>query len=312
MRLPDTLCDAMRPHMNHSGWHIARLREQWLPIGERPDWRIARNEYPNVKYLDEPGSGREFLVFHRNMIRSYKWFLTQPSAAQVVYQPWREIPDWLAARFHPGAMGATYARILHLIRYGTADQLGSYLERNELDTSPGCNMHNLAHGYIARHEAENFVNDPRLAGAGMTDLSTACFNEHFWGLHGWMDEIYAMWQRLHDEPVNQEALDPNLAHAGHHGGGAGGGTGGSGGNTGGGNHDHHLQPNNQPHCPPPARPQENPLVEIGTAVLNALAGKKPAKDSSGGKTGGTTNPGPAAGGSNGGAGGMGPHDPHNH
>lgn len=49
---------------------------------------------------------------------------------------------------------------------------------------------------------------------GMGDPATAPHNEHFWGLHGWIDAFFAGWQTGHGEVVDQSPLDPAGGH--HH------------------------------------------------------------------------------------------------
>ncbi len=212
MRLPDVLYNALREQMgNHGNWHLARQRRGWLPVAVRRSWEQARQENTTLKFLDEAGSGEEFLTFHRHMVRHFKWLCDPANLPGHSYrfEPWTELPAWLAAMYPPGWLGDAYGGILRLIRYGTADELGSFIERTERDYTAGSGVHNRAHGYIARFEAVKYPNDPRMENAAMTDLSTAHFNEHFWGLHGWIDEIYAMWQRAHGQEVDQSPMMPH-------------------------------------------------------------------------------------------------------
>jgi hypothetical protein len=49
----------------------------------------------------------------------------------------------------------------------------------------------------------------------MGSPDTAHHNEHFWSLHGWIDELFAEWQRAHGEPVDQSPQPPIAAGHGH-------------------------------------------------------------------------------------------------
>ncbi|MEP0915025.1 hypothetical protein NDI45_29585 [Leptolyngbya sp. GB1-A1] len=71
MRLPDNLYNAVKPPFkHHSPWHLSRLtREDILARNPAliPRWEEAREEF-KTKFLNEVGSGEEFLRFHREMI----------------------------------------------------------------------------------------------------------------------------------------------------------------------------------------------------------------------------------------------------
>jgi hypothetical protein len=49
----------------------------------------------------------------------------------------------------------------------------------------------------------------------MNDPATAPHNRHFWGLHGWIDESFARWQRAHGEAVDQSPISPHVSEHGH-------------------------------------------------------------------------------------------------
>ncbi|MBL8963902.1 MAG: tyrosinase family protein [Phycisphaerae bacterium] len=246
MKLPQTLYDAVRAHMgDHGDWHQARYRERWLPVDERAEWRAARARFPTLKFLDEPGAGEQFLTFHREMIRNFKWLIANTPGHGYTLEAWTRVPSDLESWFRPMTLARSYARILELIVHGTADQLGSFIERTELDTSEGSNLHNLLHGLIDAKEARDHPGHPSLIEAGMADLSVAHYNEHFWSLHAWIDDLYAMWQRAHGQIPDQSALEPDHSHGGGPGGGPGGGHGPS------------LPPVPAPAPPPPAGPPDH-------------------------------------------------------
>ncbi|HEY0429254.1 MAG TPA: hypothetical protein VGC76_15850 [Pyrinomonadaceae bacterium] len=221
MRLPDSLYQQVKTQMaHHMPWHIARWRREWLPPQSIPVWQAARNQFPNVKYLDQAGSGDEFLRFHRMMVRHFKWILQQNPQSGFTYTPWTQFPAWLESSlqttYSENYMRVMRERITVLTQNGTADQLGNFIEGTSLDNSYGSSIHNNTHGEIADYEERNFPNDPRLVDASMGSPDTAHHNEHFWGLHGWIDEILANWQRAHGENVDQTPLNPaGHVHGGH-------------------------------------------------------------------------------------------------
>jgi len=211
MRLPDHIYNALKPHMaHHAPWHIARFPDNTALRG-------PGTNFPDLKALNEVGSGEQFLRFHRIMVRVFKWVLQNTPGPRYQYAPWPKFPLWLSNEFdvaRPSFLLDAYAEVQRLITNGTADELGNCIEATELDTRPVANIHNLAHGTIHRYEVRHFgENNPRLRDAGMNSFSTAPHNEHFWGLHGWIDERFADWQRNHGEVVDQSPLPPQ--HSGH-------------------------------------------------------------------------------------------------
>lgn len=217
MLLPEPLFEAIRHHMgDHGDWHIARYRERWLPLEERPLWKRARAKYPDLHFLDEAGAGEQFLDLHRKMVRHYKWILENTSNHGKKWYVWQRVPAIYMQRIPSHIRNNALTRIEAMIADPaiTADQLGSFIERTKLDTSPGSDLHTALHGAINNVESEQYPGHPDLYRASMADLSHAHYNEHFWILHGWIDNIYARWQAAHGIAVEQGPLDPSGGH--HH------------------------------------------------------------------------------------------------
>lgn len=213
MKLPEPLYAAVREHMDHHGdWHLARFRERWLPVPERADWRRARDTFPDLKFLDEVGAGEQFLTFHRTMVRQFKWIIDHTTGHNFRFVPWPRIRDDLVQGLPPTMLLHAHARILELVREGTRDQLGSFIERTQTDHTPGSNLHTALHGLIDAKESQDFPGDRSLREASMADLSVAHYNEHFWGLHGWIDNIYALWELAHGITPDQSPLEPSHDH----------------------------------------------------------------------------------------------------
>lgn len=211
MRLPDHIYQVLKPHMaHHAPWHLARFPEN-------ASMRGPGTQFPDLKALNETGCGEQFLRFHRVMVRVFKWVLENSPSPKYQYAPWVQIPAWLANDFdaaRPGFLSSAYAEVQRLTTQGSADDLGNCIEATSMDRRPVSNIHNLAHGTIHGYETRNFgANNPRLRDAGMNSFSTAPHNEHFWGLHGWIDERFADWQHAHGETVDQSPLAPE--HSGH-------------------------------------------------------------------------------------------------
>lgn len=214
MRLPHHLFLRTRDaFQQHPVWHLARLRERWLPAVHRPLWQRARDTFPALRYLDQPGAGEEYLRYHRALIRAFEWLADANPAAGVVYAPWPRLPEWLTRSFSrddghgPGFLEGADDRIRQLVEEGTADQLGQFLEPTEVARAPFDGLAGAAYHLLAR--VESLTLDPTLvAGAELSAMSMAPNNAAFWGLHGWLDEHYAAWQRRHGEVVDQSLLAP--------------------------------------------------------------------------------------------------------
>jgi len=189
MRLPDPLYRAVKPlFVSHSRWHVARHPE-------RADLRGPGTEFPDLLSVDRKGSGEQFLRFHREMIRVFRETAAEFSDTGFFYEPWPALPVWLVDFFQwsqPGFLEGALARTRELVRTGTGDDLGNFLESTRVTTHPFRGLHSMAHANVAAYEEHRFGSDhPALRDAAMDRSETAPHNEHFWGLHGWIDERYA-------------------------------------------------------------------------------------------------------------------------
>jgi hypothetical protein len=208
MRLPDHLYNAVKPlFAHHAPWHNARQ-----PANR--SMRGPRTMFPDLKGTDEPGSGEQFLRFHRDMVRLFKWVLANTPGPAYPFSPWDQLPPWLAGLFDatsPTYLPTAYARIEHLVQHGSVDELGNYIEATPLAAAQeASDIHNRCHGTIADYEPRTFgANNERLRDAQMDSFAMAPHNEHFWGLHGWIDNRLAAWQVAHGEAVDQSPLPPS-------------------------------------------------------------------------------------------------------
>ncbi len=199
MRLPENLYESVKQAFDfHNAWHFSRNRKEWIPQDLHRAWEEARAIFPDLKYLDEEGCGEEFLQFHRHMVKIFKWLVDNTDGHDFTYTPWSEIPDFVETVFinvfrtPDDYVASAQSTIDSLVTNGSLDDLGNFIEATNLGSgSNSANIHNLGHGAVATFESQDFPDDETQNDASMGFSFTAHHNEHFWGLHGWIDEIFA-------------------------------------------------------------------------------------------------------------------------
>lgn len=212
MRLPDPPYKHVKHCMaHHAAWHVARLPRSMIGLDPRDvlQWENAKKQFPWVIPITHRGAGRQFLEFHRVMIRHYRWILAAERCSPELYRPWKALPGFLNAYFDAHFRERFQTRVEHLIHHTSDEILGSFLESTLLDKSELAGIHNAAHGAIGQLERRKHPEHPGLDDAHMDDMGTAHHNEHFWSLHGWIDAFYKRWQIIHGEDPDDSALDPS-------------------------------------------------------------------------------------------------------
>ena len=100
MELPKNIYDLAQTYFGHHGcWHFLRtidddlggqhVRDRCFPPGDL--WPKG------LRAQGEPGSGEDFLKFHRMMIRNFKWIVMTAAPPKYFYVPWADFPDWLSS-----------------------------------------------------------------------------------------------------------------------------------------------------------------------------------------------------------------------
>lgn len=210
MKIPDRILLAALEHHfgTHRCWHVARLESQ----------EELRRKFPGecgsrLYSRGEPESGCDFLHYHRRMIRHFKWVIANTSGVTYRYDPWTgpRVPDQIEKLLQADGfdLAAAYQGIEELVAGGTASDLGGFIEANIPGGGrPGSAIHAEIHWAIHDWESD-LGGDPD---ADMGDMGTAPANEYFWKLHGWIDELYANWQRAHGETVDQSPAPMHDPH----------------------------------------------------------------------------------------------------
>ncbi len=156
----------------HSNWHM-------FP-GQPERGGRAIDPFPPGATSPTPGSGVEFLVFHRHYIRQFhRWYDDQPNADQDAVAPWQGIPPRLrraAAGWNP-QHASEESRLLRS-DFASVDELGSFIEWG---------IHGYLHGASARVFREPDLNDVMRA-----PLST-----YFYKIHGLINHWWDLWRETH-------------------------------------------------------------------------------------------------------------------
>jgi hypothetical protein len=206
--LPYPLYLALAPHLGtHRCWHFARFDAAY-ELRKKFPGECDAQLFPRSK----PGSGCDFLAFHRRMVRHFKWLIANTPGQKYRYKPWPMLPDWLESLLRADGFDPepAYRTIADLAANGTMDELGGFIEPSAGQGGrPGAGIHNRIHEVIAKWESDLNPGDDS---SSMADMGTAPANVFFWKLHGWIDEWYARWQLAHGQTPDQS---PNPTHDPH-------------------------------------------------------------------------------------------------
>src|SRR5262245_40825966 len=155
--------------------NLLDLHHTWHQPGAHPGGGPGR-----VIPAGAPGSGLEFLAFHRNFVAQFHaWYDAQPSADQAAVAAWTAIPAALknpAVTFWNSNLAGQEARIVsNAPPFATADELGIFIENG---------IHNWIHGASAAafNEAE----------VGTFDAPRSTY---FYQIHGLVDLWWQRWVR---------------------------------------------------------------------------------------------------------------------
>ncbi len=213
MRLPQLIFDLAKAAFGHHGcWHYLRMDDSEEGRAQRRKCFPPCEMWPDgLHSFREKGCGEEFLKFHRMMIRNFKWIVNSAPPPKYWYLPWEKLPCWVESTIDvldPFYLRKFNHRLDSLVFNGSLDELGRYIEGDTLkgntaETLP--DVHSKIHGIVHDYEQNNFG---RQADSDMGRAETAAYNEHFWRLHGWIDEIYARWERANGDIPNQSPMKP--------------------------------------------------------------------------------------------------------
>jgi hypothetical protein len=214
MLLPGPLFSLIEPHLDHHHcWHLARQPAQ----GDLRAMFPGEGGEPRLHGINEAGSGKDFLLFHRRMLQHFFWMLQQPPGVPSFrFGRWtdRRLPAWvedlIAKCFPEFQLMVAYQRIEALIHQDSLDELGAYLEPNAIHKNePGAGLHFLVHSAIGKFERSLYPCDVT---APMDSMGLAPGNIFFWPLHGWIDDRFADWQSAHGIAVERPPQELDHEH----------------------------------------------------------------------------------------------------
>ncbi len=151
----------------HHAWHMAGMHAGFptrsIPAGN-------------------PGSGTEFLTFHKNYVAQvHMWYDTQPFADPPAVAPWTVIPIALkdpTKTFWSSSLANQETRITtNAPPFGTADELGIFIEAG---------IHNWIHGATA-----TVFNEPEV------QTLHSPRSTYFYNIHGLVEYWWDQWVRNH-------------------------------------------------------------------------------------------------------------------
>jgi len=215
---------------HHTDMHLSRERvkvydpdRQPPGITEVPPLLDPSHKCDDCKDMipaGQPGSGREFLVMHHDMIRVFRYLLNQKGIRFGVkwdrrnwvkdghgpdcYAPdslWdlddpKKLPQEIRALFSYADkkyLEQVFRGVTALVAApasggdpyrdnGPVDKLGAFIERGVPSGPPrGRGFHNTIHEYLGSREGRSAT------GAEMNKLRKSLFNDYFWSLHLWID-----------------------------------------------------------------------------------------------------------------------------
>lgn len=199
------------PMASHAAWHAARIPKSLVPFHDRNTLDGIRQLFPGIVDWNAHEAGRQFLEFHRQMIRHYK-FIRRQALGSEHFPVWGAFPLVLERRLPRVYVEAFVTRIEQLIRGDSVEDLGNFIEAAGRCNELGSNIHNFGHGHLALIEVEQHPDHADLKVAGMDDPSTAHYNELFWKFHGWLDSLYSRWLCGHGQLDDTSPLDPSRGH----------------------------------------------------------------------------------------------------
>jgi hypothetical protein len=198
---PPQLYDLVKKTFPYEGdWHYARM----------PENADLRKVMPNVVSDDDVRtSGKVFLQHLREMTRVFK-YLAANKVLQDETRPWPKIPHFLVVQLGASYTDTVQTEVNRLIVDGTENQLGgfiagtaAYMPAYISEEWAGCYARMLR--AITVHEKrENTHSEDSNA----DDPCVATLNAHYWGFIGWIDSMYAAWQKRHNQLVDQTAIAP--------------------------------------------------------------------------------------------------------
>jgi len=160
--------------------NLLDLHHNWHMPGSHPGLPTRVNP------PGSPGSGLEFLTFHRNFVAQFHaWYDTQPFADQAAVAAWSFMPIQLkdpATTFWNSNLASQETRITtNTPTSATADELGIFIENG---------IHNWIHGATAIA-----FNEP-IVGTFHSPEST-----YFYQIHGLVDYWWQQWQQSQKQPI---------------------------------------------------------------------------------------------------------------
>jgi len=214
-----TMLGSQGTRMHHALWHSARNRVWWKEeLGESGRAQLEAAGWKAPRFDDEAGSGLDFLFMHRRMIRMVNARLREvgdPAYPEVV--GWRDLPFEHSDPIWPmpPAWEADDARIQEQVDFAKSEETTAVYRRRYLEEftdrswlrsqsldALGRELEFTIHGWMHLHWAEEPsgpANRLDVDNDWLGSPFSSHVNDHFWKLHGWIDERIEAWEDARGE-----------------------------------------------------------------------------------------------------------------
>jgi hypothetical protein len=198
---PQDLYDLVKKTFPYEGdWNYAQLEES----------AELRQVMPGVvPVTDVRSSGKQFLVHLREMTKVFKYLAANKVVPEQT-KAWKTVPLFLVQELGADYIHNVQAEADRLIAEGTENQLGGFLAGTAayapaFVSEQYIGVYARMHRAITVHDKRNNVHTED---SHMDDPCVSHLNAHFWGLAGWIDNLYAAWQQRHKMLADQNPVPP--------------------------------------------------------------------------------------------------------
>ncbi len=197
----------------HQLWHLVRSEANWNRLPEESREQLREEGWKAPRFEQDAGAGIDFLYMHRVMIQMVDEHLHHFPGPYHKVEGWNPIPfqdnnaDYPVPPNWPGAddafATAKHPDMAELYKRRVAEQFRNdeWLRSKTLD-EVGSEIEWTVHGWMHLRWSQRPAVDIWAAGVENDWLGapfSSHVNDHFWKLHGWIDETIGAWERANNK-----------------------------------------------------------------------------------------------------------------